>query len=90
MKDKTMNEIHRMFQQMTLDEVRAMAAAGATELAQRWLPSVPGAHDHIAAGAGLIMEIELRPKLAITMLLVNSNSERIQLATREFPMPTEH
>jgi hypothetical protein len=61
-------------------ELQAMAVTACTAAAQRWLQKLPGAREHIAAGAGLVMEISLMPSPGMRMSLVNSDGKKHPLA----------
>ena len=64
---------------LTDTELQAMAVTACTEAAQRWLQKLPGAREHIAAGAGLVMEVGLVP-IGMRLCLVNSDGKRHPLA----------
>ncbi len=77
-------------QPLTTLHMQAMLITLATELATRWIERVPGARDHIAAGAGVILEVTLQPEPRLELLLVDSDKSRIPLAWRDYPISTKH
>jgi hypothetical protein len=62
------------------NELQAMAVTACTAAAQRWLQALPGAREHIASGAGLVMEVTLMPSPGMRLCLVNSDGKRHPLA----------
>jgi hypothetical protein len=68
---------------LSTDDLAAMTLTAAAELAHKWIPNVPGAQDHIAAGAGLVLEVTLSPAIALQLMLVDSDGKRYPLARRD-------
>jgi hypothetical protein len=78
-------QVAAMLATLTTDEVRGMTLLAATELARRWEPKVPNASDHIIAGAGVLMEITLKPEPpSLILLLVGTNGARTPLARFDY------
>jgi hypothetical protein len=69
-------------QNLPTEVLRTMTITAAAELARRWLPSVPGVPDHIAAGAETVMEVKLSPSIGVSLILVDSDGTRYPLAWR--------
>jgi len=79
-----------MLEGLTLPEVKGMTLLAGTELANRWIPSVPGAAEHIAAGAGLELVMTLRPAPGLSLVLVDSDGTRYPLAWQDYKAETKH
>ena len=71
-------------QPLTIAHMQAMLITLSTEIAARWVEQVPGASDHIAAGAGVVLEVTLKPTPKLELLLVDSDNTRIPLAGRVY------
>jgi hypothetical protein len=68
---------------LTLEEFQAMTLTAAVEAAMLWLRQVPGGPDHVAAGAGLVLEVTLQPDPALQLLLIDSDGTRYPVAERQ-------
>ena len=70
------------FDELSVDEIRAMVITAATNLARRWIPSVPGAQAHIDADAETAVEVKLSPSIGVSLILIDSDGTRYPLAWR--------
>ncbi len=75
-----MNTTHEPLTALSDIELQAMAVTACTAAAQHWLQKLPGAREHVAAGAGLLMEVTLLPSPGMRLCLVNSDGSRHPLA----------
>jgi hypothetical protein len=74
---------HDPITELSTDELSAMTLVAASNLVAKWLPQVPAAQDHVAAGAGLVLEVTLTPEPGLRLMLVDSDGQRYPLAWRE-------
>ena len=74
---------------MTTAHMQAMLLTLSTEIAARWVEQVPGARDHIAAGAGVVLEVTLQPAPRLELFLVDSDNTRISFAGRDYQIPPQ-